>query len=241
MAAAAGIIVVASDRNDPAHAQLRLYRLDPVTPALQPLGTVDGGLGEGYGICLWHKGDRLHAFSVLKDGTVNEYALDLGAEPRSTLVLARKLATQAEGCVADPRDGTLYVGEEDVGIWRFRDGDATGALVAPVDNRQLVADVEGLALVTDGDDGGWLVASSQGDNAFARYRLPDMAPAGRFRVAAGRFGSTEETDGIALMTGDFGPDYPGGLFVAQDGINGPQAQNFKLVSWQAILDALDQR
>lgn len=236
---AAGVIVVASDRNDPAHARLRLYRLDPVTPALQPLGTVDGGLGEGYGICLWRKGDRLHAFSVLKDGTVNEYALDLGAEPRSTLVLARKLATQAEGCVADPRDGTLYVGEEDVGIWRFREGDATGELVAPVDNRQLVADVEGLALATEGESGGWLVASSQGDNAFARYRLPDMAPAGRFRVAAGRFGSTEETDGIALVSGDFGPDHPGGLFVAQDGINGSRAQNFKLVSWQAILDALD--
>ena len=30
----------------------------------------------------------------------------------------------------------------------------------------------------------------------------------------------------------------GGLFVAQDGVNAPHAQNFKLVSWAAILKAL---
>jgi hypothetical protein len=37
-----------------------------------------------------------------------------------------------------------------------------------------------------------------------------MKPAGRFRVVAGRFGGTEETDGIAVMPGSFGEDYPPG-------------------------------
>ncbi|MGB3378015.1 MAG: phytase, partial [Allopontixanthobacter sediminis] len=32
--------------------------------------------------------------------------------------------------------------------------------------------------------------------------------------------------------------YPGGLFVAQDGVNAPSAQNFKLVSWADIEAAL---
>jgi 3-phytase len=40
------------------------------------------------------------------------------------------------------------------------------------------------------------------------------------------------------MPGDFGPDYPAGLFVAQDGDNIPDAQNFKLVSWADIKAAL---
>ena len=102
----------------------------------------------------------------------------------------------------------------------------------------LFADVEGLALFPQGRKGGWLVASSQGDNAYAVYRLPDMAPAGRFRIAAGAFGATEETDGIALAAGRFGPLYPGGLLVVQDGDNAPHAQNFKLVSWQDLLQAL---
>lgn len=40
------------------------------------------------------------------------------------------------------------------------------------------------------------------------------------------------------MLGDFGPGFPGGLFVAQDGINPPHAQNFKLVAWADIARAL---
>lgn len=65
-----------------------------------------------------------------------------------------------------------------------------------------------------------------------------MAPVGRFRIAPGRFGAAEETDGIALALGDFGRGYGQGLFVAQDGVNPPEAQNFKLVSWAEVLRAL---
>ena len=110
--------------------------------------------------------------------------------------------------------------------------------MAPVDNRYLVADVEGLALLPQGEDGGWLVASSQGDNAYAVFSLPDMRPLGRFRIAAGQFGGAEETDGIELAGGSFGPAFPHGLFVAQDGHNQPSAQNFKLVSWADVVAAL---
>ncbi|MET0376474.1 MAG: phytase, partial [Rhizorhabdus sp.] len=138
----------------------------------------------------------------------------------------------------------LYVAEEDVGLWRFDaapDGPIAATSVAKVDGTNLIADVEGLALAPVGDKGGWLVVSSQGDNAYALYGLQDGAFAGRFRIGAGRFGETSETDGIALELGDFGPDYPGGLFIAQDGDNMPRAQNFKLVAWDAILKALQLR
>lgn len=235
-----GVIVVASDRNDLMNAMLRVYRLDTATPRLEPLGSVSGGSGEAYGICLWDNGGVLHAYSVLKDGTIEEYRIEglEGGTPRSVPVLTRKVPTQAEGCVVDPRSGTLFVGEEDVGIWRFAAGSAAGEIVARADSLHLVADVEGLAIVTEGTEGGLLIASSQGDNAYALYRLPEMTPAGRFRIAAGTLGSTEETDGIAVAPGDFGEAYPGGLFVAQDGDNRPGAQNFKLVSWRAVMEAL---
>ena len=150
------------------------------------------------------------------------------------------LGEPVSAILRDPRDGTLYVGEETRGIWRFAPGASEGELVAQTDGRQLVADVEGLAIMPQGDNGGWLVASSQGDNAYALYRLPDMAPVSRFRIGAGKFGATQETDGIDLVPGDFGPDYPNGLFVAQDGDNRPYAQNFKLVSWQTILEAVNE-
>ncbi len=234
----AGIIVVASDRGNFEQAELKLYRLDPVSARLINLGSVPGGEGEAYGLCLWQNGAALHAFSVLKSGLIEEYRIELGSAPMSVPVLSRRVPSQPEGCVVDPRNGDFYVGEENAGIWRFAAGSAAGTLVAPTDGQQLVADVEGLALAPEGADGGWLIASSQGDNAYARYRLPDMEPAGRFRIAAGAFGSTEETDGIELSTKPFGPKYPGGLFVAQDGVNAPSAQNFKLVSWADIEAAL---
>ncbi len=234
-----GVIVLASDRNDPLNAKMRVYKLNTDAQKLEYLGLVDAGSGEAYGLCLLRKGDDLIAYSALKDGTVAEFQIDLnGGVPVSKPLRTIKIPTQIEGCVADPRNGTLYVGEEEAGIWRIPAGASQGELVVKIDNLQLVADVEGLALVTEGTDGGWLVASSQGDNTYARFRLPDLTPAGRFRIAAGTFGSTEETDGIDLDAGNFGPTYPKGLFVAQDGMNGSEAQNFKLVSWQKIEEAL---
>lgn len=233
-----GIVVVASDRNDRAHAKLQIYRLDPVAAELTAIGAVPAGAGEGYGLCLSYRGGELRSYLPVKDGRIYEHRLDLDngvrAEPLRTLAVP----SQPEGCVVDPRDGTLYVGEEDAGIWRFRAGSGEGEMVAAIDDRYLVADVEGLAIAPDGDSGGYLLASSQGDNAYAVFRLPDMAPLGRFRIIAGGYGAAEETDGIELAPGSFGADYPDGLFVAQDGMNAPAAQNFKLVSWAAIKDAL---
>ena len=43
-----------------------------------------------------------------------------------------------------------------------------------------------------------------------------------------------------LAPGTFGRAFPQGLFVAQDGDNAPAAQNFKLVSWRSITEALAQ-
>lgn len=241
-----GILVAASDRNDEANAKLRLYRLDPATAKLVRLGTVPGGKGEAYGICLTPAADgRVHAFSVLKSGAIKQIALSYnGRSVTGKEVRSLSVPSQPEGCVVDPRTNKLFVGEEKAGIWRFEAGadrPAKGHLVAKVDRKQLTADVEGLALAPEGASGGWLIASSQGDNAFALYRLPEMTPAGRFRIARGKFGSVEETDGIALALGDFGPNYPGGLFVAQDGKNQPRAQNFKLVPWATISGAVNPR
>ena len=236
------VIVAASERNDLAAARLQLYRLDTVNSRLEPFGSVTGGAGEAYGVCLHSSGGQLHAFSVLKPGIVHQVRLETGAgAPTGTIVRTMRLRTQTEGCVVDPRTGTLYVGEEDVGIWRFGAGPSDpveGQLVAPIDGRNLFADVEGLALVPAGDSGGYLVASSQGDYSFTVYALPDMRVAGRFHIAGGTVGSVEETDGIEIALGDFGPDYPSGLMVAQDGMNEPRAQNFKLISWADVIAAL---
>jgi 3-phytase len=241
------VLALASDRSNLATVNLFLALLDTATGKLVPAGKIAVGPGEGYGICMAKLAgaEDIIAFSAPKNGVICRTELQWrGGELVGQSAPLNRVATQPEGCVHDPRSDILYVGEEDIGIWAMPgslagDGEAR-RLVAPVDNRMLVADVEGLALAPEGTEGGYLVASSQGDNAFAVFRLPGFEPVGRFRIAAGAFGSVEETDGIALDNRDFGPDFPGGLFIAQDGRNAPHAQNFKLVRWDEI-SALGER
>lgn len=239
---AQGILVAASDRNDVANARVALFRLDPATAKLTALGKVDGGKGEAYGICLGRDEAGLSAFIVLKDGTINQVAIDAsGATPTGRIVRSMKLGTQSEGCAVDDRTHILYVAEEDVGLWRF-DARATGSVtptkIAAADGKNLVMDAEGVAIAAIGEKDGYVLVSSQGDNAYAAYRLSDDSYVGRFRIVDGAIGGSEETDGIDLMLGDFGPAYPGGLFIAQDGHNAAAAQNFKLVAWDDIARAL---
>ena len=236
---AQGVVVIASDRSDLANAKLHISMLDTATGTLSPLGQLPAGAGEGYGICLGFGADGgLIAYSPVKEGTIYEQTVRLEGGLATDKLRTLSVPSQPEGCIVDPRDGTLYIGEEAAGIWHFAPGAAEGELVASVDNQYLVADVEGLAIAPAGADGGYLIASSQGDNAYAVFQLPGMEPLGRFQIAAGEFGATEETDGIELLAQPMGPAYPEGLFIAQDGQNAPEAQNFKLVSWGAIKAAL---
>ena len=235
-------LVAASDRNDPANAAIALFELDTAAGTLQPLAKVPAGAGEAYGLCLGTIDGALTAFMVIKDGTIRQLRLSTDpASPVSEVVRTLKLATQSEGCAVDEQRGRLYAGEEGRGLWRFdaRAGGSTRpVLVAAMDRKKLVADVEGIAVAPNSRGGGVLVVSSQGDNAYVVWSLGDERWLGRFRIAPGKVGATEETDGIELRLGDFGPDYPGGLFIAQDGMNPPRAQNFKLVAWADIARAL---
>ncbi|KOG11794.1 MULTISPECIES: phytase [Streptomyces] len=181
---------------------------------------------------------------------------------------------QVEGMVVDPADGTLYAGQEDVGIWRLR-ADLTGEpeLVDKVreygvpgtydeqteecaagtdpgfGGTRISADVEGLALVTETDGDGYLLASSQGDDTFAAYdreREDDNEYEGGFRItpAGGVLDGSEECDGAAALNAPLGSRYPRGLLVVQDGHDSPgdgdrPATGFKFVDLGKVMDALD--
>jgi 3-phytase len=242
------VVVAASDRSDLANGFVFLALLDRVTGMLTPAGKVAVGPGEAYGICIDKPvsgkvpGAAFTVFNAPKSGVIYRTEVTRGAAGfAGTTTTLANVATQPEGCIADPRTGTLYIGEEDAGIWAIDTATGAKRMVAPVDNKLLVADLEGLAIAPEGANGGYLIASSQGDNAYAVFRLPDIVPVGRFRIAAGRFGSTEETDGIEVDNRDFGPAFPHGIFIAQDGVNPPAAQNFKYARWDAILAALGER
>jgi 3-phytase len=237
------VIVGASDRNDKANGKLALYTLNTKTAALTEIGRFDSGAGEAYGFCMYApRGGRLYGFVVYKSGMIAQMEiLRQGGKITADRVRTMKLGSQSEGCVVDDRTGTLFVGEEDVGVWRFganpRDP-IDGEKVIAVDKQRLFDDVEGVAIAAEGARGGYLVVSSQGDSAYALWSLKDMTYRGRFRITAGKFGATSETDGIEVSTASFGPGLQGGIMLAQDGDNAPAAQNFKIVRWADVRKAI---
>ncbi|MFZ2987522.1 phytase, partial [Ideonella sp.] len=173
-----------------------------------------------------------------------------GSGPWQATELRRwKMASQPEGCVVDEAAGRLFLGEEDRGVWvvdAAADRPAQPRLILPVGGI-LQADTEGLALWHGREAGqahSYLVVSSQGNSS---YVVLDAAPPwrvrGAFRVginpSAGIDGSSE-TDGLEVSSAAFGPDYPEGLLVVQDGHkhlpDGPQ--NFKLIGWREVAQAL---
>lgn len=244
-----GIVVIASDRTDVANSKLALFLLDPATGSLSPLASVPSGAGEGYGVCvapapriaMVGAPDAMTAYAAIKDGTVRQIAIThKQGKVEHSMGASWKLKTQIEGCVVDPATGALYVGEEDVGIWKIDPArpEAAPVLFAAADGKQLVADVEGLAIATNPKGASYLLASSQGDRAYAVFDTATGKLLGRFRIDGGPIDGTFETDGIEIAVGDFGPGFEQGLFIAQDGDNGGGTQNFKLVSWAAIRAAL---
>ncbi len=111
---------------------------------------------------------------------------------------------------------------------------------------RLEADAEGLAIYEGRGNGGYLIASSQGDDTFHVYLRRDP------RVYFGSFQieGTGETDGHEVVSARL-RGFPFGLFVAQNGeAPGPPSEapihgygydgssQFKLLRWDAIASAL---
>ncbi|WP_442815526.1 phytase [Streptomyces sp. NBC_01207] len=162
---------------------------------------------------------------------------------------------QVEGMVVDPDTGDLYAGQEDVGIWKL-DADlrSPARLIEKVRSfgvpgtwnpgteecdagadpgfggRHVSADVEGLTIWRDPKHpghGGYLLASSQGDDTFAVFdREHGNAYVRGFRIGdaavPGSPDGSQECDGAAVTSAPLGKRFPGGLLVVQDGHNTPR-------------------
>ncbi len=239
------VLVAASDRGRRG-AGAALFLLDPATLKLTFWAAVPIDLVEPYGLCLARRGADTLMIINGTDGQVRQLRVVSGPRGRPVLTEERRfaVATQPEGCVADDARGRLYLGEEGRGIWQFDLGAvaAPGVLIAQAPSAMLAPDVEGLALLDDGA-AAFLIASSQGDSAFAVWRVDGAQPdyRGRFSVvAAGGIDAVTGTDGVAALGGRAGP-FPDGLVVVQDdvdeGATGAR-QNFKLVDWRDVRRAL---
>ena len=244
-------LVAASNRTDDT---ISLYIVDPDTRKL--VAVADGpqptGLTDPYGLCMYRSGasGRTYVFINDTDGRMRQWELIArpGGKVTSKVVRDFRFDSQAEGCVADDETGLLYVAEEDTALWKMGAepgaGPARTKIASVETNPALKDDLEGIGLYDLGGGRGYLVLSSQGDDTYAVFdRKGDNRYIGSFAVVAdgGRgIDGSSETDGLEVTSRPLGPKFPKGAFVAQDGrnVSPAEAQNFKLVPWDAIAAAL---
>ena len=243
------VLVAASDRGRMGAA---LYLLDPATLQTTPWGVAKLDLAEPYGLCMGKRGDDFIVIVNGTDGQVRQMSIKAGADGAIVSTEEKRYAvgSQTEGCVVDDAKGVLYIGEEDHAIWRYSLDPAAGdarTQIASAPSAMITPDVEGLALLRDGDKT-WLIASSQGDSTFPVWRVDGETPvyAGRFSaMAANGVDGVTGTDGVTAQGGAVGA-FPEGLVVMQDDVDTEgevlsttrARQNFKLVDWRAVKSPL---
>jgi 3-phytase len=214
-----------------------LYRVNRRSGTLAPIDSrvADPDLGVN-GICMYRSAasGRFYFFVTGLQGEVEQWRVlaDGAGGVRAKRVRSFRLENSAEACVADDRLGAFYIGEEAIGIWRYRAEPGEGTARRLVDGTghggKLVADVEGLAIATQGSRG-TLIASSQGSNSYTAYgRGRGNEFRYSFEIADGGVDGVEDTDGLDVTTIDLGPGFRHGLLVVQDGSNDDGNQNFKL-------------
>ncbi len=238
-------IVVASDRDDQT---IAVFRFDPAKRELQPqLAAIPSTFPEVYGICLFRtQVGAMHVVATSALGAVKQWELAATADGISAKeVRSFELGSIAEGCVADDATGSLFIAEENVGIWRLAADPALGDMRTLIDKTEgghLTADVEGLAIYDGPNRSGYLIASSQGNDQFAVYeRTEDNAYIGSFTIGAGNgIDPVTGTDGLEVTSVSMGSEFPGGLVVVQDDENTEpnEPQNFKLIPWSTVEAAI---
>lgn len=244
-------LVTATNRTDKS---IAIYALDGDKGELVDVadGTQPTGMNDPYGLCMYRSarnGDT-YVFANGDETAKKQWRLVDAGNGRVRTELVRELAfdSQTEGCVADDASATLFVGEEDVALWALPaesdGGDAKTAVDRVEANPAIKDDLEGMGLYDLGDGRGYIVVSSQGNDTYAVYRREgNREYLGSFAVAgdpARGIDGISETDGLDVSSADLGPGLEHGAMVAQDGRNvmPVQNQNYKIVPWRAIADAL---
>ena len=236
-------LALATQRDENA---LAVFEIDARGDA-RDAGRIATGLTDIYGICLYQPPQGgLEVYANDKDGRFEHYrVLRRDGRYQGELLRSFRVASQPEGCVADDRNGRLFVGEEKRGIWSLpaaADTKAQPRLILRT-GKLLVADVEGLALY-HGPRASYLIASSQGNSSYVVLdALPPHKVRGAFRIginAEADIDAVSDTDGLEVSAMNFGGAYDRGLLVVQDGYKRlPDGhQNFKLVAWRDIAQAL---
>ncbi len=216
--------------------RLQVYQ---VNPALRRLERIDAGLSTvpNYGGCLYHSpsSGRIYFITTSEEGIVAQYDLTMNAAGRIVGEKVREWTVgKCEGAVADDAARVVYISEETKGVWKFDaepDAATSGTLIAAVGEHGIRGDVEGLAIMPTGKKSGYLIVSDQGAS---RLHLFERDGAHRHLHSFAIAGAAE-TDGLEAIPGNFGPDFPLGIFGCHT--DGDRCAVL-LSSWKSIAEPL---
>ena len=233
-------IVAASNRDNNS---ITLYQIN-ASGKVDQLNDIATNLDEVYGLCMYYQAAQNGFYVIIndKDGRFEQYRLiEDNGTITGKLFSQFKVIDQPEGCVANDRNGDLFVGVEDHGVW-LTNADSKGSKelekILAV-GKELVDDVEGLGLYLK-DKAAYLVASSQGNDSYAVFNASrPFNFLGSFRITANLKQSVDgasETDGLEVSSANFGGEFSEGMIVVQDGRNvmPQEPQNFKLIPFSPV-------
>ncbi len=237
-------LVTAGNQTD---SSLAIYRFHSQTRQLENIAARKITTCPPYGSCMYRSpaSGKLYYFVNSRAGAVEQWELlDNGAgKVDAKRVRAFEIGLRPEGCVADDELAHLYLGVEEKGIRKYGAEPHAGEQFVRIDSTNarghVRRQVEGLAIYYGAARTGYLIASSQGNNAFVIYRREDDNEyVATFKIVAGNgIDEVTHTDGIDVASHNFGAEYPLGFFIAQDDTNDTANQNFKVVPWHVIQNA----
>lgn len=227
--------------------------LTDIPGGIQPSHAED----EVYGSCVYRskKTGKQYLFVNEKSARYMQFELTSTSDGTLETRLVREFVGgsggQVEGCVTDEDNGWLFLGEEPSALWRYGaepDSQEPPFRVAWVQDGTIWGDVEGVTLVQGKTpDQGFILVSSQGVNAFNVYRRAHPHDyVMTFTVTAspdGLIDAVTNTDGIAAVPVNLGPEFPHGLVVVHDDANElpgggtDESASYKLIGLGEILGA----
>jgi len=218
----------------------------------------DAGEDTAYGSTVYKSPTtgKVYAYATQNDkNKVSQFELVVNGDKigwnkvRDMILLSGDDDEHAEGMVVDQEYGTLYIAQEEVGIYKTSaepngpTGLGEDTMIAEEGDYNLREDIEGMTLYYKSDGNGYLVVSSQGSSTFAVFdRISNDYILGFAIVDSGnKVDGSEDTDSLDVVNGVFGPIFEKGVLIAQDGQDTSDdpadiGTNFKWVRWEDIAE-----
>jgi 3-phytase len=224
---------------DPMRAQLFPYTIDDAGTLTRLSGTPVQADDDLVGLCSYTSpiSGRVYALGMTDGGQMLqwEYFAKAGAI-EGELVRSVALGKGAGYCAVDDATGTIYYGDEALGLMSLPVGVETDPARSVVDMAAprggLAEEVKGIALAQGTDGKAFVVISDVSAERIAIYG-PEGQRVGRFQVGAGgTVDAVGETEGLAVATVPMGEAYPEGILVVADQDNDGAHSNFKIVGWR---------